>query len=1366
MCAGAHPSQTHPSRINITSSATVHLKLDGSLVSPFLAPGAGDPTSSRLHWATRRALCPEVAEFVVAFRSQGAASSELSPTGAGVSPRPRPDYEVLCTSWLKRGWTPLFEWCDARRAAGAIRHLTSSLVLLTLRNNESGAYLSHAQVAAAAVAADVPFADALLVHEVLAGSGRVPTVVWAKGGDGPKTEVASGTGGLQAASCADNGKLPIHAVPPSATLIERLQAAVALWDGVEGAVLSTVDCASGGAPSMLKLKSHWWLELTAAYKDAPSCRECDVGGGSGRGAGVLLSLLRRRPTLAAVPASVVWSACLSPMRDDMLPRCAALLREAGGKSGGIETGEADARRLQAFGARVDTALIHLQDTLRSWATEATRRIRAAKGQGQHTEKAVRKVLQQAATRAGWSRATALHLTATSRKGAEATSKEGDATSDEDSCLGDWWEAALQQLRSSAEEGGGAIGHLETVLRVGWTASRPFTSDIVRADQGERGQPRSARSAAVAPLPRGIEPSGPLLRGWRVYCDLDGVLADFDRRARHLLGGRDPSAVRNAELWAAVDADPKFFEQLDWTEGGRDLWTFLTHPDTGIHKLSLLTGLPFGTLGQRARRQKAAWCARELGTTFQVVCCMSREKHRHAGQRAILIDDRDDIGKAWTKAGGTFVHHVSTAQTIAALLHIGQANSSPRALRGAQESGARANSAHAARKGGRGQRRLRSGRSGGRYELAARPAGNDGSRLDSVNNPDSPANTSVGASPCKAKCTPSTIAHAVGAPDAADQQDGCGVETQAPPISDAPAALSCLSGASPFLEAPTAVLEPRVVYAGVFLDEPSVCLLRSMFPPVHATVASHPHITLIHEPDMQCLRDCVAPLLGERCVFCVQRHAADERGQAVGVSIDDARVAELCLNTHPHITISTAAGTSPVYSNELLASMASHSSDGVTATAALAQAGVAEVAQSESALLTLSGVVGLMLSPGVASKKRPGERKTNNSSLSPGCVPHGRSEAGSGSGNLARPATPSPARKGGRWVVDNRAVAAEALPGLSDALRPPQAAPGEWLELKDALRRLADGLQEGSNADLLRRLSPLAPSELDRLARESTRMDGLGRAGGDADTLKVAYAGIDLPEDNSGESDGEEGGAWDLLEPAKALGSELSVEMASLMLDPIRADCDEDERVGMDAEVGSRGLVVIMRGLPGSGKSSACRALASAWENEMGRRRSTGTDISDAPANASMLDTSNCATVTCSADSYFDAGAGVLSRRQLRIMSRKEAYLASFDKGRLQAAHQWCRQRFECALSQGVPLVLVDNTNSQAWEYQYYKRQAKRRGYQLAVLELGCDGEQHARQLCARSAHQVPWEVVVRMMQQWETDVDAVILPIQRLAATS
>ena len=176
----------------------------------------------------------------------------------------------------------------------------------------------------------------------------------------------------------------------------------------------------------------------------------------------------------------------------------------------------------------------------------------------------------------------------------------------------------------------------------------------------------------------------------IYLDLDGVMADFDGGVRALSGGLHPDDMRAKDMWRLVYRCPwnpgGFFGNLGWQpNGGKPLWEALRH--WGPQHLSILTGLPMGD-NRWAADGKRLWCRRWLTLPnetaaakgvyrgvgppgfSEVVCCMSRDKVRYAGEKSLLIDDRLSNGEAWAMAGGIFVHHVSLEDTLSDLQRLG------------------------------------------------------------------------------------------------------------------------------------------------------------------------------------------------------------------------------------------------------------------------------------------------------------------------------------------------------------------------------------------------------------------------------------------------------------------------------------------------------------------------------------------------------------------------------------------------------------------------------------------------------------------------------------------------------------------------
>lgn len=188
--------------------------------------------------------------------------------------------------------------------------------------------------------------------------------------------------------------------------------------------------------------------------------------------------------------------------------------------------------------------------------------------------------------------------------------------------------------------------------------------------------------------------------YQIYCDLDGVLVDFEAGVQRLFQ-KPSSSLSTKTLWIGIARSGNFFETLPWTADGQELWHALIHDFDGIP--NILTGVP---MNKSAREEKYNWCRRELEMPFRedggdhekvrishvdmagtkrqhacvngmrrrgnvnVITCWSKNKHIESRRGAILIDDRLDLGTAWKERGGTFVHHTSTETTLKELRDLG------------------------------------------------------------------------------------------------------------------------------------------------------------------------------------------------------------------------------------------------------------------------------------------------------------------------------------------------------------------------------------------------------------------------------------------------------------------------------------------------------------------------------------------------------------------------------------------------------------------------------------------------------------------------------------------------------------------------
>jgi predicted kinase len=120
-------------------------------------------------------------------------------------------------------------------------------------------------------------------------------------------------------------------------------------------------------------------------------------------------------------------------------------------------------------------------------------------------------------------------------------------------------------------------------------------------------------------------------------------------------------------------------------------------------------------------------------------------------------------------------------------------------------------------------------------------------------------------------------------------------------------------------------------------------------------------------------------------------------------------------------------------------------------------------------------------------------------------------------------------------------------------------------------------------------------------------------------------------------------------------------------------------------------LVIIRGLPGSGKTTLAKTMT--------------------------------AYVHVETDMYFVNGEGVYQ----------------FDASRLPQAHDWCHHKCALELEKGNNVV-VSNTFTRLWEFKPYIEMAKKLNCDYEVIE--CHGNY-------QNVHGVPEYAVERMRQRWE-----------------
>ena len=126
---------------------------------------------------------------------------------------------------------------------------------------------------------------------------------------------------------------------------------------------------------------------------------------------------------------------------------------------------------------------------------------------------------------------------------------------------------------------------------------------------------------------------------------------------------------------------------------------------------------------------------------------------------------------------------------------------------------------------------------------------------------------------------------------------------------------------------------------------------------------------------------------------------------------------------------------------------------------------------------------------------------------------------------------------------------------------------------------------------------------------------------------------------------------------------------------------------------------VLRGLPGSGKTTVAKTLAAALPN----------------------------AIAVAADDFFTDQDGTYR----------------FDLGKLKDAHAWCQSVVDLYMEEGMSNVIVHNTSTTEKELQPYLDMAKRHGYVVTSLVVE---NRHGNQ----NIHSVPQETLEKMATRFTT----------------
>jgi len=154
--------------------------------------------------------------------------------------------------------------------------------------------------------------------------------------------------------------------------------------------------------------------------------------------------------------------------------------------------------------------------------------------------------------------------------------------------------------------------------------------------------------------------------YTIYCDMDGVLCDFDKRFMEFSNGIPPSQYENEfgkkAFWELISKKGVgFWVGIPWMPDGKQLWNYIKP-----YNPSLLSA---PSREESSRLGKRLWVRNNIPGT-KLILRQAEQKQEFANPNAILIDDRTSNIQQWRDKGGIGIMHTSANETIKQLKELG------------------------------------------------------------------------------------------------------------------------------------------------------------------------------------------------------------------------------------------------------------------------------------------------------------------------------------------------------------------------------------------------------------------------------------------------------------------------------------------------------------------------------------------------------------------------------------------------------------------------------------------------------------------------------------------------------------------------
>ena len=157
-----------------------------------------------------------------------------------------------------------------------------------------------------------------------------------------------------------------------------------------------------------------------------------------------------------------------------------------------------------------------------------------------------------------------------------------------------------------------------------------------------------------------------MSGYKIYLDMDGVIADFEERFVGLFGEdsyRNDRSRKNFSVNWEQFVTTSQFETLNWFKGANELLDYINKLGVEVEILSSSGGPKFHNL---VAEQKKKWLS-ERGLNYKPnIVSGKKKKAEFATPKSILIDDTPEVIQYFTEAGGIGILHKDLGETLSKL----------------------------------------------------------------------------------------------------------------------------------------------------------------------------------------------------------------------------------------------------------------------------------------------------------------------------------------------------------------------------------------------------------------------------------------------------------------------------------------------------------------------------------------------------------------------------------------------------------------------------------------------------------------------------------------------------------------------------